>query len=401
MTDRNPVTGSGGTELQSTELRYSLLVRSGNTPVTTAKEQFVTVTKTLDVAAGATATVPDVTLTPSIKPVSLTFAAPPSVTYGTEASFTATIKESGSNLALGGKTIGFEFGTQSVTGTTVSDGTIVFKVTPVDAPGPVVVKFAFDGDATHSAAQVSATIELARAKSRVAAIGLATLPRGYSHPLRMTLRTEDGRAIANRVVTFLLGGATRASAVTDANGEAAATVTIPATEATGPLSREVRFEGDTYYAPSSESGTTMLYEPTSFVVWGGNPVALAMGQRVQFFGHGWWQQVTGGDYKAAADFAGWRDLGVVAAVKAMLVWTATPQMSGELVGTAATTPPADAVDQAGLAHLCRPPLGDVGYGSFVHGNDQRERLESRARRQDDPVRPTGSELQSGPTDGVG
>jgi RHS repeat-associated protein len=187
----------------------------------------------------------------------------------------------------------------------VSDGTIVFKVTPVDAPGPVVVKFAFDGDATHSAAQVSATIELARAKSRVAAIGLATLPRGYSHPLRMTLRTEDGRAIANRVVTFLLGGATRASAVTDANGEAAATVTIPATEATGPLSREVRFEGDTYYAPSSESGTTMLYEPTSFVVWGGNPVALAMGQRVQFFGHGWWQQVTGGDYKAAADFAGW------------------------------------------------------------------------------------------------
>jgi len=320
------------TTTTNAEGRYSLLVPSGRYTVTIAKQSFVTVAQTVDVAAGMTATVPDVTLTPSIKPVSLTFVAPASVTYGTEASFTATLKESGSNLALGGKAIRFEFGTQSFTGTTAADGTILFKVTPADAPGPVVVKFAFDGDATHSAAQVSATMDLLRAKSKVAAIGLATIPRGYSYQLRITLRTESGLAIANRVVTFLLGGTTRASAVTNASGDAVATVTIPATEATGPLSREVRFEGDTYYESSTELGTTVLYEPASFVVWGGNPSPLAVGQRVQFFGHGWWQQVTGGDYKAAADFSGWSVSALPASLCQQNARTAAPPLLTEAAG---------------------------------------------------------------------
>ncbi|MGC4116149.1 MAG: PKD domain-containing protein [Myxococcales bacterium] len=53
--------------------------------------------------------------------------------------------------------------------------------------------------------------------------------------------------------------------------------------------------------------TSSDYLSTNFVVWGGNPTGLKVGDRVNFWGHSWKNQVQGGDYAAQADFKGFAD----------------------------------------------------------------------------------------------
>ena len=49
----------------------------------------------------------------------------------------------------------------------------------------------------------------------------------------------------------------------------------------------------------------VVYQPASFVIWGGNTPGLALGQYVNFWGSQWASQVTGGDYQANPSFKGY------------------------------------------------------------------------------------------------
>jgi hypothetical protein len=49
----------------------------------------------------------------------------------------------------------------------------------------------------------------------------------------------------------------------------------------------------------------LVYQPSSFVIWGGNTPGVSLGQRLQFWGAQWSKQVAGGDYAAQADFKGY------------------------------------------------------------------------------------------------
>lgn len=72
--------------------------------------------------------------------------------------------------------------------------------------------------------------------------------------------------------------------------------------------------GDTYYRPSSASQTLYVYQPTQFVIWGGNPpippgqrANLVTGNSYEFWGADWSQQVLGGSYTAGGNFKGYAD----------------------------------------------------------------------------------------------
>ena len=65
------------------------------------------------------------------------------------------------------------------------------------------------------------------------------------------------------------------------------------------------FAGDTAHLPASMTVRLLVYQPSSFVIWGGNTPGLLLGQRVNFWGSQWEQQVTSGDYQAHGSFKGY------------------------------------------------------------------------------------------------
>jgi hypothetical protein len=124
-----------------------------------------------------------------------------------------------------------------------------------------------------------------------------------------TVLTEDGQTpVGGRTVTFNAGSAA-GSGTTDANGNASATLAL----APGQYTMTATFAGDSYYLPSTSSAQTLyVYQPTSFVIWGGNlPIPpgqtanVAIGQDYTFWGSQWAKQVQSGAYQSNASFKGY------------------------------------------------------------------------------------------------
>lgn len=117
----------------------------------------------------------------------------------------------------------------------------------------------------------------------------------------------DAAPLPGRQIRMELRGQI-ATATTDAEGIATAALTIPVAKARGPADLTVSFAGDAAHEPSEAKARVVVYRPTSFVIWGGNPEGLRVGQRVVFWGMPWSAQVTGGDYHGGADFHGYATL---------------------------------------------------------------------------------------------
>ncbi len=143
-----------------------------------------------------------------------------------------------------------------------------------------------------------------------------TLPVG-SVSVRGTL-TEDHAAVPSpggqRVdftATPTTGGPpVTTSATIDSAGVAQAN--LPLTP--GAYAVTLDFGGDTYYRPSSASQTLYVYQPTQFVIWGGNlPIPsgeranLVIGDSYEFWGADWSRQVLGGSFTGGASFKGYAD----------------------------------------------------------------------------------------------
>jgi hypothetical protein len=122
---------------------------------------------------------------------------------------------------------------------------------------------------------------------------------------RNLLTDSDGvEPLAGRTVTFDIGSVV-ANATTDASGVATANVTIPVSAGTGSIRLVASFAGDAANVPASTSVPVILYQPQSFVVWGGNAIPPHIGDHVNFWGSQWDRQVTAGDYSNNASFKGW------------------------------------------------------------------------------------------------
>lgn len=130
----------------------------------------------------------------------------------------------------------------------------------------------------------------------------AILAQG-STALTARLTGPDGAPVAVKTVTFTVG-TTTVSAVTNANGVAKVTPTLAA----GQYTLTVAFAGDSeYFASHAGPQSLTVGAATTFVIWGGNPGGVQIGQRIIFWGEHWWDAVTLGESAKVKDFKGYAD----------------------------------------------------------------------------------------------
>jgi PKD repeat protein len=120
----------------------------------------------------------------------------------------------------------------------------------------------------------------------------------------VTAVIKDGAApIIGKVISFTASNFS-ASGTTDVNGTASATLALPP----GQYSLSANFAGDELYL-AGNAVQPILYacQPTQFVIWGGNPDGVKVGQDYVFWGSQWAKQVKAGDYQANSSFKGYAE----------------------------------------------------------------------------------------------
>ncbi|HEX3130445.1 MAG TPA: Ig-like domain-containing protein, partial [Thermoanaerobaculia bacterium] len=237
-------------------------------------------------------------------PAQLAYLGPTSAEYGDSFDSAALLTDSlGAPLAA--KSIVYTLGTVSGSAVTDANGLARIAIAPL-AVGSLVLHLSFAGDASAGDAAADQTVDVAHDETLLELGGRSALATGVAQQVSATLFDGVDHApapLAGKTITFTVNGAS-ASAVTGADGVASATITIPAS-GSGGATLEARFAGDEHYLPSSARATTALYVPSGFIIWGGNPAPLTVGQRVNFWGSQWDKQVLGGQYDTNAGFKGY------------------------------------------------------------------------------------------------
>lgn len=225
--------------------------------------------------------------------------------YGDPVTLQARLTESATGRPLAGQTVAFALSSQTITGATDAQGIATVSLTPTGAPGATPLAITFAGAGPFTGSSASLLFALRRDETALVYTGKPVMADGLSQPVSARLTDPDGGApLAGKTITFTLGSVT-ASAVTDANGVSATTISLPASQPTGQAVIQIAFAGDNYEQPASTTAPVLIYQPSSFVIWGGNTPGLRVGQRINFWGSQWEQQVTGGDYNARGSFKGY------------------------------------------------------------------------------------------------
>jgi RHS repeat-associated protein len=235
----------------------------------------------------------------------VTYTGPAFGDYGDAMTLSARLTAAATGQPLAGQTLAFALGTQTLTGVTDPTGTATVSLTPAVTPGAVPLSIAFAGAVGYGGSAASVLLAIHRDDTALVYTGQKAVANGQPQLVSAVLTDPQSRApLAGKTVTFAFG-AVSAAATTDAAGTAAATLTLPASAPTGPALLQVTFAGDATALPATTTVPVVVYQPASFVVWGGNTPGLALGQRVNFWGSQWASQVTGGDYQANPSFKGY------------------------------------------------------------------------------------------------
>ncbi|HET9285264.1 MAG TPA: RHS repeat-associated core domain-containing protein [Candidatus Angelobacter sp.] len=212
-----------------------------------------------------------------------------------------------SGNALSGRALTFAFAAQNFQATTNENGVATVNIASAPAPGTLPLTVSFSGDGNFNPAQVNTTVTIDREETTVRYLGKTLLGTAVPQQVIAVLTDGvDGQPVPNRTVNFTVGSIT-AQAVTDASGVASTTLTLGPDQTSGPSALQISFAGDSSYKPSLTSVPIIVYLSTSFVVWGGNLGGLRLGEDVNFWGHSWATQVTGGNYNANTAFKGFAD----------------------------------------------------------------------------------------------
>ena len=213
----------------------------------------------------------------------------------------------GNGAPLANRSLTFIFGSQSFHATTDNNGVATINIPSAPAPGTVPLNVSFAGETGFNPAQLSSSINIDREETSIRYTGGRLLGTVVPQPVSAVLTDPlGGTPIANETVTFRVG-TVQAQAVTNAQGIAATTLTLGADQTTGPMAIQVSFAGDSLYKPSLGGAPVTVYLSTSFVVWGGNPGGVRLGQDVNFWGAQWANQVTSGNFTANPSFKGFAD----------------------------------------------------------------------------------------------
>ena len=215
-------------------------------------------------------------------------------------------------------------GAEPIPTTTVVGGSAAVTITAI---GPTTLSYVATDTAGNVSAVGTTTVKViaTQASSLTITSGGALLLGGVTVSARLV--GADGTSpVAGRTVTFTAGN-TPATAITGANGVATTTLAL----GVGSYTLRAAFAGDSaYFASPPVSHALVVYAPSQFVVWGGNPGGVAVGQHVVFWGDRWWDGVTLPDKAKVKDFKGW-----ASAVRGA-TWTAKPGDSGKPPKTIAT-----------------------------------------------------------------
>jgi len=218
----------------------------------------------------------------------------------------------GDGNALAGRSLNFTLAQQPFQATTDGNGVATVNIGAAPSPGVLALNVSFAGETNFQPAQLNTVVTIGREETALRYTGPTLLGTGV--PQQVTAVLVDGlsgQPIANETVLFQEGSA-QAQGTTNAQGVATATLTLASSPASGQTALQVSFAGDNLYKASRTSVPVTVYLPTSFVVWGGNSGGLQLGQDVNFWGHSWTNQVTGGNFTAFTanpSFKGFADPG--------------------------------------------------------------------------------------------
>ncbi|HUZ00794.1 MAG TPA: fibronectin type III domain-containing protein [Thermomicrobiaceae bacterium] len=256
----------------------------------------------------------------TVEDTKLTTAASYTQDYHDPLTVSATLIDPTDSTPIAGKPVTFTMtGTGAVAGegctaTTDLSGVASCSFTPAEAAGSYTLAVGFAGDTDYQAASTSAPVTVTLEQTALSITSSTTLPTGKVTVAAQLL--EDGSAstpLAGRTVSFTAtpnGGGTPviASGTTDASGHASTTLNL----SSGDYTLAARFAGDAYEQPADATTQAHLYvyQPSQFVIWGGNPPGTAtnpnvtVGNDYTFWGPAWADQITGGHYQGTPAFKG-------------------------------------------------------------------------------------------------
>jgi RHS repeat-associated protein len=238
-------------------------------------------------------------------PTAVAYSGPTFGDFNDPLTLSARLTAATTGQPLAGLTLSFTFGTQTLTGVTDATGTATVTLTPTMNPGAVPLSIVFTGGAGYGGSAASVLVAIHRDDTAIAYTGPPAVANGQPQTVTAVLTDAQSHApLAGKTVTFTFGSVA-ASGTTDATGTAAATLTLPASIPTGPALLRVAFAGDATEVAAATTVPVVVYQPTYFVLWGGNTPGLALGQYVNFWGSQWASQVTGGDFQADPSFKGY------------------------------------------------------------------------------------------------
>lgn len=255
----------------------------------------------LGIAAPARGAVTCPSTVPTASPARLTYLGPSSAEYADSLAAAAQLTDRSGN-PLPNRTIAFAFGTQTVSAQSDAFGVAHASLTVASDPGAVTLTASFAGDATTQATSATVQIQVSKEETFVRYTGPSLIDVSNGKVSAQLTEADLTTPVIGKTVTFQVGSA-RASAVTDTSGIAVGA--LNSLLAIGPAPLTISFAGDTDYGASNFQAQVSLYALEPFVVWGGNPGGLRIGQQVNFWGHSWAQQVTGGDYDSHSNFKGY------------------------------------------------------------------------------------------------
>jgi Bacterial Ig-like domain (group 3) len=181
----------------------------------------------------------------------LTYNGQTSQDFHDTATLAATLVNTDNGTGVSGATIDFALGTQSCSGVTNGAGHASCGFVIDQAPGGYTVTASFAGDARHKPSSASRAFTVTREETAIAYTGGTT--SDFDDPVIVSATlSEDGVApLAGRSLTFTLAGTDTCTAITDASGSAACSITPSEPAGTYPL--VVDFAGDAFYLPSTAS----------------------------------------------------------------------------------------------------------------------------------------------------
>lgn len=243
---------------------------------------------------------------------SLTATGDSTADYHDPATLAATLLDTSSTSAtpIAGTSVKLALGSQSCTAKTDAAGQASCTVTVNQATGKYPVTATFAGDDHYLASSAPASSFTVTPEETTLTITSAPAQATGSVTVQALLKEDGEIPIAGRTIRFTMGPDT-ATGTTDAGGVATMTLSLSPDQ----YQVTATFSGDDYYQPGSAMAQTLyVYQPTHFVIWGGNPpmpdgetANIAVGTDYLFWGAQWSKQVRGGTFPTSSDFKGYAD----------------------------------------------------------------------------------------------